>query len=168
MLLILTVHFVDRGDYRWACLCGCNIHAWLLHLYFPGYIPGRSSHSSPFPLGDMVSPWALGQQTAWLIPKLIWPSNLGCAQGLLVSHIVLCRAKPKGGICSLYKWADTAFWLCRAALLDIVTVRKSCLGGSTGRSDKMGFGGGRQQATNFPPHFTSCVCHNVIWHDRQI
>ena len=25
-----------------------------------------------------------------------------------------CRAKPKGSICSLYKWAYTAFWLCRA------------------------------------------------------
>ena len=28
----------------------------------------------------------------------------------------LCRAKPKGGMCSLYKWADAAFWLCRAEL----------------------------------------------------
>ena len=25
-----------------------------------------------------------------------------------------CRAKTKGSICLLYKWADTAFWLCRA------------------------------------------------------
>ena len=25
----------------------------------------------------------------------------------------VCRAKPKASICLLYKWADTAFWLCK-------------------------------------------------------
>ena len=33
------------------------------------------------------------------------------------------RAKPKSSICSLYKWADTAFWLRRAAqFLDTYTM----------------------------------------------
>ena len=31
------------------------------------------------------------------------------------------RAMPKGSICSLYKWADTAFWFCRA-------VKRRCQG----------------------------------------
>ena len=30
------------------------------------------------------------------------------------TELLCCRAKPKGSICLLYKWADTAFWLCRA------------------------------------------------------
>ena len=30
---------------------------------------------------------------------------------------VICRAKPKCGICLLYKWADTAFWLFTAHCL---------------------------------------------------
>ena len=28
----------------------------------------------------------------------------------------LCRVKPKGRICLLYKWANTAVWLCRGVL----------------------------------------------------
>ena len=36
-----------------------------------------------------------------------WPeSDPMCA-------VILCRAKPKGSICLLYKSSDTAFWLCR-------------------------------------------------------
>ena len=42
--------------------------------------------------------------------------------GLLIGVSFFCRmwwqcarsAKPKGSICSLVKWADTAFWLCTA------------------------------------------------------
>ena len=28
--------------------------------------------------------------------------------------IQCCRAKPEGSICLLWKWAETAFWICRA------------------------------------------------------
>ena len=31
-----------------------------------------------------------------------------------MSYLVYSRAKAKGSICLLVKWADTVFWLCRA------------------------------------------------------
>ena len=34
-----------------------------------------------------------------------------------------CSAKPKGSICSLYKWADTAFWLCTAVCIIVSLAR---------------------------------------------
>ena len=52
-------------------------------------------------------------------PSDIWVVSLESKKWWLIFWLVhsqFCRAKPKGSICLLYKWADTAFWLCRAEL----------------------------------------------------
>ena len=37
-----------------------------------------------------------------------------------------CRAKPKGSNCLLYKWTDTAFWLCRENLKTNKAITSTC------------------------------------------
>ena len=66
------------------------------------------------------------------VPSLALATHQGCCPSSeIFDHSaasvdrVLCRAKPKGGICLLYKWAYTACWLCRAVLVNGATADHS-------------------------------------------
>ena len=71
-----------------------------------------------------------------------------------VLYIAYCRVKPKGSFCLLYKWADTAFWLCRANQLSTTRSRRLCASGSHRRLHAAGSTGitrDRSEATGRGP-----------------
>ena len=80
--------------YLWHYLSGYG--GWRV----PGNIAGGASIVLSYFPGWRVRP----QQAQWR------ESGYGCVPSQLP------RAKPKDSICLLYKWADTAFWLCRSQL----------------------------------------------------
>ena len=53
-------------------------------------------------------------------PSWRWWGNIWPDWGLILKYNCLFfRAKPNGCICLLFKWADTAVWLCRAVLCEV-------------------------------------------------
>ena len=73
---------------------------------------GRNIFVSFKPLRPGAEPRTLAWKAAVLTTTLGPPPD----QMHDVTRLLYCRSKPKYSICSLYKWADTAFWLYRIVL----------------------------------------------------
>ena len=98
------------------CLCGAD----RLFKHIPANT-GHSPNAVPM-LAHRLRRWSsietsLGECAVfaghWARSARLWLSPVNTLRKR--RRLRRCRAKPKCSICSLYKWAYTAFWLCRAA-----------------------------------------------------
>ena len=81
---------------------GTNWHHHILR--WPGRWPEKAFHGISSLVSFRSRRWWQTLSTAAIIHTTTWRS----------CNWQLSPAKPKGSICLLAKWADTAFWLCTA------------------------------------------------------